>query len=289
MTGPCLNEDSDKQCDEWASRGECEGNSEYMHINCRKSCKLCQSTSGGVGFVVSEGEFEGGLCTAYWRLGNLFAGAWTLWRLEISLWTRRALGCLLENIFVAPSSSSSSKKAIFLCLPMATFLLLPVRVNAAPTFRISQPAPCSPWCVFSLSIGLIYSRESRLVFRKISLRDLNIFFLRYDFPEGLKTGCKWDVTPNLETLQHICWLFVLCPNFCLAGPCENAYDEKKCTDWAATGECQKNSMWMRSNCRKACDACKPGNVSEQVNGKNGESCSLLSKLRWERWILKTRC
>lgn len=133
---------------------------------------------------------------------NLFAGAWTLWRLEISLWTRCTLGCLLENIFVAPSNndSSSSKKAIFLCLPMATFLLLPVRVNAAPTFRISQPAPCSPWCVFSLSIGLIYSRESRLVFREISLRDLNIFFLRYDFPEVLKTGCKWDVTPKLETL-----------------------------------------------------------------------------------------
>jgi len=29
------------RCDEWANRGECSNNTQYMHENCRKSCKRC--------------------------------------------------------------------------------------------------------------------------------------------------------------------------------------------------------------------------------------------------------
>lgn len=52
--------------------------------------------------------------------------------------------------------------------------------------------------VLALYRSYLFQRKS--FGREISLRDLNIFFLRYDFPEVLKTGCKWDVTPKLETL-----------------------------------------------------------------------------------------
>jgi len=36
---PCL--DTNPKCEEWARRGECEHAREYMHVNCKMSCHLC--------------------------------------------------------------------------------------------------------------------------------------------------------------------------------------------------------------------------------------------------------
>lgn len=29
----------------------------------------------------------------------------------------------------------------------------------------------------------------------------------------------------------------------------------KCYQWAKTGECEKNSEWMKQNCMKSCELC----------------------------------
>ena len=39
IVGYCI--DEDLQCEDWASVGECEVNSRYMLIKCRKSCNVC--------------------------------------------------------------------------------------------------------------------------------------------------------------------------------------------------------------------------------------------------------
>ncbi|CCH63800.1 ShKT domain-containing protein [Caenorhabditis elegans] len=41
-----------------------------------------------------------------------------------------------------------------------------------------------------------------------------------------------------------------------AGGCEDA--DPKCTEWAATGECATNAVWMMANCRKSCHSCQGG-------------------------------
>ena len=33
--------DENEHCNDWASKGECGNNTEYMLINCRKSCHNC--------------------------------------------------------------------------------------------------------------------------------------------------------------------------------------------------------------------------------------------------------
>mmetsp|Transcript_11967 Transcript_11967/g.19839 ORF Transcript_11967/g.19839 Transcript_11967/m.19839 type:complete len:173 (+) Transcript_11967:58-576(+) len=42
---PCTNEHA--QCDEWAQRGECKQNTQYMVFNCRKACETCVSLHHG--------------------------------------------------------------------------------------------------------------------------------------------------------------------------------------------------------------------------------------------------
>ena len=46
LSAPCVNKEGDQQCVEWASRGECDLNSNFMHPNCRKACGLCSGGSG---------------------------------------------------------------------------------------------------------------------------------------------------------------------------------------------------------------------------------------------------
>ncbi|UMM29712.1 hypothetical protein L5515_011933 [Caenorhabditis briggsae] len=38
--------------------------------------------------------------------------------------------------------------------------------------------------------------------------------------------------------------------------CEDA--DPKCTEWASTGECSTNAVWMMANCRKSCHSCQGG-------------------------------
>ncbi|XP_074642538.1 cysteine-rich secretory protein 3-like [Tubulanus polymorphus] len=58
--------------------------------------------------------------------------------------------------------------------------------------------------------------------------------------------------------------------------CKNTYsNSRKCDDWAKTGECQKNPVWMKTNCAKSCKSCKTD--SDKSNGctdiHNSSACS----------------
>lgn len=37
----CANSHADAECDKWARTGECRGNPNFMHVQCRRSCNLC--------------------------------------------------------------------------------------------------------------------------------------------------------------------------------------------------------------------------------------------------------
>ena len=40
QAGDCL--DANEKCMEWAYFGECDKNPKYMHVSCRKACRLCR-------------------------------------------------------------------------------------------------------------------------------------------------------------------------------------------------------------------------------------------------------
>nr|KAG5693050.1 hypothetical protein BaRGS_028810 [Batillaria attramentaria] len=44
---PCENKAGDSQCQEWATRGECDANSDYMHGYCTKACNVCSDSESG--------------------------------------------------------------------------------------------------------------------------------------------------------------------------------------------------------------------------------------------------
>eukprot|EP00803_Ostreobium_quekettii_P004662 evm.model.scf_3141.1 EVM.evm.TU.scf_3141.1 scf_3141:6100-10850(+) len=44
--GDCV--DTEDQCEEWASTGECEKNSAYMKVHCRRACSLCEPAKENV-------------------------------------------------------------------------------------------------------------------------------------------------------------------------------------------------------------------------------------------------
>nr|KAG5686198.1 hypothetical protein BaRGS_008700 [Batillaria attramentaria] len=58
--------------------------------------------------------------------------------------------------------------------------------------------------------------------------------------------------------------------------CANIWPDSQCTGWANQGECDKNPLWMRDNCKKACDACTDGdgdggrNLNEDDDSSNGD-------------------
>uniref|UniRef100_A0AC35U7H6 SH3 domain-containing protein n=1 Tax=Rhabditophanes sp. KR3021 TaxID=114890 RepID=A0AC35U7H6_9BILA len=68
-----------------------------------------------------------------------------------------------------------------------------------------------------------------------------------------------DEEPRLMTIlrylliQLIFCAFVLTQETSTATACVDS--DTKCTIWASQGECQANSIWMMSNCRKSCSNC----------------------------------
>ena len=38
--------------------------------------------------------------------------------------------------------------------------------------------------------------------------------------------------------------------------CVDAYDTKRCQEWAEQGECESNPGWMMNNCMKSCKSTK---------------------------------
>jgi hypothetical protein len=43
VAGPCVDQEDEIQCREWAWHDECDKNKEFMHVKCPKSCKICVS------------------------------------------------------------------------------------------------------------------------------------------------------------------------------------------------------------------------------------------------------
>jgi hypothetical protein len=43
VAGPCVDQEDEIQCREWAWHDECDKNKEFMHVKCPKSCNICVS------------------------------------------------------------------------------------------------------------------------------------------------------------------------------------------------------------------------------------------------------
>ncbi|XP_025079726.1 uncharacterized protein LOC112555506 [Pomacea canaliculata] len=50
--------------------------------------------------------------------------------------------------------------------------------------------------------------------------------------------------------------------------CTNIYDNWKCAVWANQGECDRNSQYMRTHCKKACGQCKKDKQEQEQEEKN---------------------
>lgn len=50
-------EDEHKECNDWARRGECKANPQYMKLSCRKSCQTCLSLQVNPIQIVNSTEF----------------------------------------------------------------------------------------------------------------------------------------------------------------------------------------------------------------------------------------
>jgi len=62
--------------------------------------------------------------------------------------------------------------------------------------------------------------------------------------------------------------------------CKDDYNAKDCANWAAKGECKRNSVWMHVNCRKSCKKCST-TVSDCKDNHNKKEC--------KRWAAKGEC
>merc|ERR1711970_256704 len=63
-----------------------------------------------------------------------------------------------------------------------------------------------------------------------------------------------------------------CDKLTGSGDCKD--DNAGCADWAKSGECDKNPIWMKENCKKSCNTC-PEECKDDNEGcaewaKNGE-------------------
>lgn len=47
-----------------------------------------------------------------------------------------------------------------------------------------------------------------------------------------------------------------------------ADESEHCSYWARTGECEKNSGYMHSACRKSCKLCDPAETASQENNQD---------------------
>ncbi|XP_076458523.1 zinc metalloproteinase nas-14-like [Babylonia areolata] len=56
----CTNTDTSGNCDSWASLGECQANSAYMLVRCRRSCGACSAASSAASSSSSSSSSSGG-------------------------------------------------------------------------------------------------------------------------------------------------------------------------------------------------------------------------------------
>ena len=54
VASTCINTNGrDADCADWASYGECQGNPEYMKMNCQKACGTCDFTKPSKSLIYS--------------------------------------------------------------------------------------------------------------------------------------------------------------------------------------------------------------------------------------------
>jgi hypothetical protein len=65
MRNPSCVDDHD-QCDDWARKGECDRNAEFMATSCRRSCELCKTLIQVSTIAVVPSVCEG-TCCLQWK------------------------------------------------------------------------------------------------------------------------------------------------------------------------------------------------------------------------------
>nr|QBH70097.1 CreM12-ShK4 [Colubraria reticulata] len=54
------------------------------------------------------------------------------------------------------------------------------------------------------------------------------------------------------------------------GSCTNVWDDGQCDGWSQSGECDKNPLWMKENCKKSCKVCNDGDDDDDDDDDDGD-------------------
>ncbi|ESP04972.1 hypothetical protein LOTGIDRAFT_109273, partial [Lottia gigantea] len=245
----CVNLFDDWPCNVWANYGECERNPQYMNLNCRKACRLC-----GVNYQRYEGTcsdvFPSDKCTSWKENGDCVTNR---------LWMKR-----------------NCKRACNFCDSKDDDLIKP-EVNCNNTHEDEEE--CDKWALEAeCNINKIWMPKNCR--KSCRLCDADITPPKEDGDgDGDGDGKlsplsqrskRWSKGRNsflnvvqyyrLQTFYTIIQITeeqkIFTTNL---RECKNLYDSMQCAIWAEENECEKNPVWMKDNCAKACKQCKPDN------------------------------
>ncbi|XP_059148413.1 zinc metalloproteinase nas-13-like [Physella acuta] len=120
--------------------------------------------------------------------------------------------------------------------------------------------------------------------RKLAFSDIKVVNLMYDCGKNCPPDptCKTPGYLN-KTCHCVCPLQVNCSqeNFHLGKgggwrpveECRNIWNDTDCEPWAKRGECDRNPVWMKENCRKSCKRCP----QDCKNFQNDTDCESRAK------------
>nr|VZI01845.1 unnamed protein product [Spirometra erinaceieuropaei] len=224
-----------KECIGWAARGECQKNPIWMAANCAKSCGRC-------GDSTDETTDNSAVCKNNDAYSN-----------QCIVWAKRG-ECQKNPIWMAANCAKSCGKCSgknTSCKDLHAKCPLWYKTKQCTKNRKYMERTCPKSC------GVCTDSTDETTDNSAACRDT------YAFP---KECIGWAARGECQ--KNPIWMATNCAKSC--GRCGDSTDEttdnsadcrdtyafpKECIGWAASGECQKNPIWMAANCAKSCGRC----------------------------------
>ncbi len=234
--GQCNNTyGNDRDCDGWASIGQCLSNPTWMLINCEKSCNSCPSVSATS--TPSMTESTSPISTNTSKCVDIHFTSECIGWASVGQCSDNPGWMLVycqKTCNACPGITSTSSPA-----PSTTAFSFP---HAPCENSHPNDLECEQWS----TVGQCSDNpEWMLINCEKACNSCPVVTLTGPPATVSTSAITGSPAPSTTAFSF------------LHGPCENSHpNDVECEQWATVGQCSDNPEWMLINCEKACNSCR---------------------------------
>ncbi|XP_048576480.1 protein PRY1-like isoform X2 [Nematostella vectensis] len=242
-------------CLVWAKNGECQKNKDWMSANCKKSCNTC--TNGGS--ETTRSCIDNNYFCTYWKSKGYCS----------SYKDYRKINCLKTCALCDGGSGGTGpcKDSNQMCPQWATN----GECSKNPDWMKANCAKSCNSCGGGGGRGdCTDSQQMCLVWAKNGECQKNKDWMSANCKKSCNTctngGSETTMSPPVSPSASVSTSrpSTLSPVTPPPAPCIDK--DSRCPQWAQSGECAKNPVWMKANCQKSCRTCNGGGGGGTTGG-----------------------